>query len=113
MNPMTPEPIYILDRVSIKPGQLSRYQQRLREQYLPGARARGLQLVGSWVTPPLEVEQGNELLLLWSLPDVRAFWAMRAGGGDPDAVAFWQQAAQLGEHRERRFLCRVELDGCA
>ena len=78
--------IYILDRVKLRPGQLQAYQQALRERYLPGARERGMELIGSWTTPPLEVEEGNELVTLWSLPSIEAFWAMRSGSVSPGVV---------------------------
>ena len=64
--------IYILDRVQLRPGQLQAYQRALRERYLPGARKRGMELIGSWITPPVEVEEGNELVTIWSLPSIEA-----------------------------------------
>ena len=99
--------IYLLDEYQAKPGRLRELRAAFETSYLPGARRRGLTLVGQWVTPPLELaEQGNALLVLWSLPDREAFWKMRFGtGSDPEVGAFWRDADGLVERRERRFLC--------
>lgn len=101
--------IYVLDRVKVRPGQLQAYQQALRERYLPGARERGLELVGSWVTPPVEVEEGNELVTLWSLESVDAFWAMRSGSSAEELAAWWEESDRLTLHRERRFMTPSEV----
>jgi len=98
--------IYLLDIYQVKPGQLRALQAAFEARYLPSARRRGLTLIGQWVTPPLELaEQGNELLVLWSLPDEQAFWPMRLGSGtDPEVGAWWREADSLVLRRERRFL---------
>lgn len=98
--------IWLLDRYEVKPGRLRELQSGLESRYLPGARRRGLTLVGQWITPPLELaQQGNELLVLWSLPDREAFWRMRAGSGaDPEVRAWWAEADALVVRRERQFL---------
>ncbi len=101
--------IYILDRVKLRPGQLQAYQQSLRERYLPGARERGMELIGSWITPPVEVEDGNELVTLWSLPSIAAFWAMRAGSSTPELAAWWEESDQLTLSRERKFMTRADV----
>ena len=48
--------IYVLDRITVRPGRLRDYQARLRERYLPLARSRGMTLVGQWFTPPVELD---------------------------------------------------------
>ena len=101
--------IYVLDRIQVRPGQLQACRDRLREGYLPGAQERGLTLVGSWVTPPVELEQGNELLVLWSLSGVDAFWAMRGGGGAEELGDFWRDIDALAVRRERQFMTDSEL----
>jgi len=101
--------IYILDRVTVRPGQLQAYQKTLREGYLPGARERGMELVGSWITPPVEVEEGNELVTPWSLPSVEAFWAVRSGSASPELEAWWKESDQLTLSRERKYMVPAEV----
>jgi hypothetical protein len=102
--------IWLLDRYEAMPGRLRELQAAFESRYLPGARRRGLTLVGRWVTPPIELEQGgNELLVLWSLPDREAFWKMRIGSGsDPEVRAWWEAADALVVRRERQFLVAPE-----
>lgn len=101
--------IYILDRVTLRPGQLQTYQKGLRERYLPGARERGMELVGSWITPPVELEEGNELVTLWSLPGVETFWKIRSGSASPELEAWWKESDQLTLSRERKFMTSAEI----
>jgi len=98
--------IYVLDRMELRPGRLRAYRELLERRYLPGARERGMELVGLFAAPPLELEDAsNELFALWSLPDVAAFWAMRARAvADPDVATFWRESEAFLLGRERRFL---------
>jgi hypothetical protein len=102
--------IWLLDRYEARPGRLRELEAGFESDYLPGARRRGLTLVDRWVSPPVELEQGgNELLVLWSLPDRDAFWKMRiAGGADPEVHAWWRRADALVVRRERQFLGALE-----
>ena len=99
--------VFILDRIRIRPGEVETYQRGLREQYVPAARERGMELVGSWLTPPVEVEQGNELVLLWSLADAEGFWAMRRHSDE--AASFWKDMEAATLSRERVFMASVEM----
>lgn len=101
--------IYILDCVKLRPGQLEAYQKALREEYLPGARERGMQLCGSWITPPVEVEEGNELVTLWSLPSIEAFWAVRSSRAGQELEAWWKESDRLTLSRERKFMTPAEI----
>ena len=101
--------IYILDRVKLRAENIQEYQQALRERYLPGARERGMEWVGSWVTPPVEVKEGNELVTLWSLPGIEAFWAMRAASSAPEVAAWWAESDRLTLSRERKIMSQVEI----
>ena len=98
--------IYVLDEMTVKPGMLRQYQEAYAREYVPGAEARGMRLVGSWTTPPLELEgESNVLLVLWSLDDVSSFWkARRAAGIDPQAQAWWREAEAYQVRRSRKFL---------
>ena len=103
--------IFALDRLFVPPGELARCRRLVSESYLPGARERGMTLEGSWVAPPLELSDADtHLVLLWSLPDVAAFWSMRGrAGADPGVAAFWAEIDALVTRRERRFLADAEL----
>ncbi|MCE2389910.1 MAG: hypothetical protein J4G09_00330 [Proteobacteria bacterium] len=102
--------IYILDRITVRAGELRNYQVRLRERYLPLARERGMTLAGQWITPPIElVDAPNELVLLWSLPGTAEFWAMRSRSGDPELAAWWEESDSLTLERERRFMAPGEI----
>ena len=106
--PLRSDAVFILDRIRVKPGELETYQRGLRERYVPGARERGMELVGSWVTPPVEVEQGNELVLLWSLPGAETFWAMRRRSAE--GAGFWKEMEAVTLARERVFMTSVEME---
>jgi hypothetical protein len=103
-------PIYVLDRIALKPGRLRQWRELFERSYLPGARARGLALVGLFAEPPVELdEEGGELVALWSLPDLAAFWRMRLRAlADPGVERFWRESGELILARERRFLSRLD-----
>jgi hypothetical protein len=102
--------IFILDRITVQPGRLREYRELLEQRYLPGAVQRGMQLVGSWVSPPVELEgESSDLLLLWSLAGVEAFWAMRGqASADPTVGDWWKQSEHLLVSRERRLLAPAD-----
>ena len=102
--------IYVLDRVTVQPGRLREYRDLLERRYLPGAGRRGMQLVGSWVTPPVEVEgESSDLILLWSLAGVADFWAMRGqASADPAVGDWWKESDDLVVSRERRFMAPAD-----
>jgi hypothetical protein len=105
------QPIFILDRLKVRPGALQTCRALFQERYLPGALERGMQLAGSWTTPPLELpDSETELLLLWSLPALDAFWNMRGrASADPEVPAFWEDVDMLVSQRERSFLAAEDL----
>ena len=103
--------VFIEDRIRVPSGRLEAVRTLLSERYLAGAAKRGLTLVGSWIAPPAELPgHDTELLLLWSLPDLAAFWSMRgAVAADPAVAALWGRVDALAVCRERRLLAPVEL----
>jgi hypothetical protein len=103
--------VFVEDRIVVPPGRLAAVRALLAERYLGPARERGLALLGAWITPPAELPgHASELLLLWSLPDLAAFWRMRgAAAADPAVAALWAELDALASRRERRFLAPVEL----
>ena len=99
---------YILDRVTVQPGCLGEYRERVAREYLPLARERGMELVGSWIEPPLELQdESNDLYLLWSFPE---FWTMRRRSREQGASAWWEDSAALTVTRERLFLAAADLE---
>lgn len=105
--------IYLLDQLTLRPGRLAACREALYARYLPGARRRGMQLVGAWSAPPLEVEeQPTELFVLWRVAGVPEFFAMRGqAGADPEVGAFWREVEALSLRRSRRVLGEQALAG--
>ncbi len=100
------EKIHILDELTIAPGNLAEVRRLMADGYLPGAKARGMTLEQTWLTPPVELfDQPNTLVYLWSVPDAAAWWAMRgAAGREPGVQAHWAKVDACCEERQRRFL---------
>lgn len=97
--------IVVQDRIEVAGGDLPRLQALLRERYLPGAQARGLELMDELVAPPLLLaDQPSVLWLRWTLPDVGAFWAARFQSADPAVGAFWVDIDAFVHRRERHYL---------
>ena len=103
--------VFVEDRIVVSAGGLAALRALLGERYLAGAERRGLTLVGSWLAPPAELPgHDSELVLVWSLPDLAAFWRMRAAGSaDPGLAALWSEVDALAVRRERRLLAPVTL----
>lgn len=97
--------IVIQDRIEVAGTELPRLQALLEARYLPGASARGLELLDQLVTPPLVLaDQPNVLWLRWKLPDAGAFWAARFQSADPAVVAFWAEVDSFVTRRDRHYL---------
>jgi hypothetical protein len=103
--------VFVEDRIVVASGRLAALRALLGERYLGPASARGLALLGSWITPPAELPgRDTELVLLWSLPELAAFWRMRAAASaDAELAALWSEVDALAVRRERRFLAPVAL----
>ena len=98
--------IPILDSFTARPGRLDDLRGLHRARYLPGARERGMRVVAEWRSPG-EARDGcsGEWRLLWALPDVAAWWAMRGRASvDPEVASFWRDADERLEARSRRML---------
>lgn len=98
--------IVVQDRISVAAADLPRLRALLEQRYLPAARGRGLTLVDSGVSPPLDRgRQPCTFWLRWQLADVGAFWTMRAMAGmDPGVAAFWAEVDGFCSVRTREFL---------
>ena len=94
--------IVLQDRIEVPARALDALRALLHGRYLPGARARGMTLAEEAVSPPLVPAHGEATLWLrWTLPDLAAWWAMRAAAGAPAVAAFWAEVDALGGRRER------------
>lgn len=104
--------VQILDQVTLTNDQVALWLGQFHDRYLPGARGRGMSLERVWRTP---AGRGSTTVhILWSLPVVRAFFAMRgAAAADPDVAAFWAATDGYAISRERRALQPVTVDAAA
>jgi hypothetical protein len=101
---MPADPVYILDELELRPGKLAAFCEALEARYLPGAQMRGMQLLHTWVTPPVELEQGGtRVLLVWQLDGVPGFWGMRARNASADIAQWWHDCEQFVVSRTRRY----------
>jgi hypothetical protein len=98
--------IGVLDQIEIDADKLAALQLLIGERYVPGALARGMKLARSWIAPPVATALvPNTLWVLWELPDIGAWWGMRArAGADPETVEYWAAVDRLCNKRERHYL---------
>lgn len=103
--------VFVLDQIQLHAGKLDAFREALDSRYLPAASSRGLQLVDAWLSPPLELhDAGNEIILLWSLPDVAGFWEMRRlQGEDSETERWWRDVSPWIASRSRRFMTREPI----
>jgi len=94
-----------IDDITLAPGHRGHFVDLLRSQYVPGAQARGLELVDIALTPPVDApDLETHVVIIWRLAGVDAFWhARRAAMTDPSVPAFWDGTADLVTRRTRRF----------
>jgi len=104
--------VQILDDVTLTNDQVALWLGQFHDRYLPGARGRGMRLERVWRTP---AGRGTTTVhILWSLPVVRAFFAMRgAASADPEVAAFWAATDGYALARERRALQPVPVEAIA
>jgi len=108
--------IFIFDEIIVLHAHLARLRSAYLEQYAPVARARGMTLEGAWRSPPIDLpDRASTLHFLWSVPNVGAWWKMRAGAraaGDVDAPAeshedkarWWSFVDSIAIGRKRTFM---------
>jgi len=95
--------IYLCDQLVSRTGEGEALHRLYREDYVPGAALRGMELVHSLVSPPLWLDDGaNLLMFLWRLPDVEAFWRKNdLGRRDPAVRDWWAKVDRLAASRRR------------
>ncbi|MET7299783.1 NIPSNAP family protein [Embleya sp. NPDC005575] len=97
------ETVNILDQVTLTNDQVALWLGQFHDRYLPGAQRRGMRLERVWRSP---AGRGTTTVhILWVLPGIRAFYAMRgAAAADPDVAAFWAATDRYASARQRRAL---------
>lgn len=97
-------PIHILDEIVVRPGLADAYRDAYIAEYAPLAKARGMTLVSLLRTPVAEIAGAPATFFIhWTVPDARAWWAMRVR--DIDAKTdWWAGAAAMTISRRRLFL---------
>lgn len=99
--------VAIVDRVTLPAGEANPWLDRLHRDYEPGAERRGMRLRESWTSNV--GADAVEVCVVWDLPDVAAFWAMRAAAlADASVAAWWEATDAVALERERRV---YEADG--
>jgi hypothetical protein len=107
------ETIFIQDQITAKPGKAKAVLAAYMERYAPAAKEeRGMTLVSRLITPPMwlndQDDQGNTLVITWSVQGAPAWWNMSFHGRRNPAVAeFWKSIAPLIETRNRSFLSDI------
>jgi hypothetical protein len=97
-------PVYALDEVELRPGMLAPFRDALAREYQPLAEARGMTLLHTWVTPPIELAAGGtRVVLVWQLAGVEGFWRMRAQSDPGPLDAWWRSCERFAVSRTRRF----------
>ena len=99
-----PASVFVLDELELRPGMLAAFRDALRREYLPGARSRGMELLHTWVTPPVELAAGGtRVVLVWRVPGPAGFWRMRAERDEAGVAAWWRVCERFTVSRTRRF----------
>ena len=97
-------PVYVLDELRLRPGQTEAFLDAFEGEYRPGAEARGMELLHTWVTPPEgPPDQGESVLLVWRLDGVAGFWRMRSQNAAPEVLDWWRRCEEFVVERSRRY----------
>ena len=99
--------IHLLDEITLDASQVPRVLALLDDEYLPGLPEPLPVLLNRWVSPPVVVpEVPTTLWLLWQLPDVPAYYRMRANPGATPAL--WLKLDRLCQQRRRHILAGAD-----
>lgn len=103
--------IIVQDEIVVAAQDLPKIQALLEDHYRSGAEARGLTLASIEISPPVVTAQGPlTLYVRWQLPDVGAWWAMRAQSGCEAVYAYWEAVDKLCQTRCRTYLVTDAFD---
>jgi hypothetical protein len=99
--------IHVLDVLEVLPGRLDDVRREVRDGYAPLMADLDMRLAHTWMAPAVELaDRPTELLLLWELADVAAFWRMRTvAAADPRVTGFWAGITPMLAGRERKLMC--------
>ncbi len=95
--------VYVVDRVTTRPGCAREFIDTYLRGYVPGAIDRGMTLRDVLVSPPIWLEdRPNVVTITWSLPDAQAWWEMTwKGRPDPELGQWWDSVDHLIVERDR------------
>ncbi|OBI42863.1 hypothetical protein [Mycobacterium colombiense] len=95
--------IFVVDRVTTRPGCAREFVDTYLNEYAPAARDRGMTLRNILVSPPIWFDdQSNTVTVTWSLPSLQAWWEMTwQGRPDPTLGPWWEGISDLIETRGR------------
>jgi hypothetical protein len=99
--------IHVLDVLAVSPGRLDDVRHRIDGEYRLPMVELGMRLVHTWIAPAVELQdQPTELVLLWELDDVAAYWRMRTTAARSGPImAFWAAITPMLARRERKLMC--------
>lgn len=99
------EKIYIVDRITSKPGRGRTFLELYMQRYAPGARERGMTHEFTLVAPPLWMtDRPNTLYIIWSVVGVAQWWEMARRSRYADAVTeWWADAQSMIDSRDRHY----------
>ena len=102
--------VFVVDRVVTAPGCAQAFVDAYRSGYVPGARARGMELRDVLVSPPLLFDdRPNVVTITWSLPSPQAWWQMTwQGRPDPTIAQWWRDVSGLIIERSRSVASHVD-----
>ena len=102
-------PVFVLDELELRPGMLDAFREALARDYQPLAEAQGMQLLHTWVTPPVELaEGGTRIVLVWQLAGPAGFWSLRAQRDEAAVGAWWRSCERFAVARTRRFAAEAD-----
>jgi hypothetical protein len=106
--------IFVIDRVTTRPGRAREFVDTYLAEYAPGAQARGMTLRTVLVSPPIWFDdRSNTVTITWALPNPQAWWEMTwKGRPDPDLGSWWAGVGRLVSERTRSVAAAAEaVDG--
>lgn len=105
-----PDRIYVYDEIAVPHTRWKQLRGAYLEQYVPGARARGMTLEGAWRSPPIDLpDRASTLHFLWSLPDAAAWWKMRLDAIE-EKTRWWSFVDSIAVSRKRTVMIDA-MDG--
>jgi len=100
--------IHVLDEILLSAEHVPTVLTLLQKRDLSDSPARGITLLNRWVSPPVAIPgEPNTLWLLWQLPNVFAYYGMRAATG-LEVIEFWSAVDQLAQRRRRHVLTNAD-----